>query len=92
MIYTLKKREKKAFLNDQCKDIEENSRMGKTKDIFKKIRDPEGTCHLNMGSVKDRNIMDLMEAEWQWYPTPVLFPEKSHGQRSLKGSLRVGHD
>ena len=54
---------KKAFLSDQCKEIEENNRMGKTRDLFKKIRDTKGTFHAKMGSIKDRNGMDLTEAE-----------------------------
>ena len=63
---------KKDFLNDQCKEIEENNRMGKTRDLFKKIRDTKGTFHGKMGSIKDRNGMDLTEAEdskkrWQEY-------------------------
>ena len=57
------RRDKKAFLSDQCKEIEENNRMGKTKDHFKKIRDTKGTFHAKMGSIKDRNGMDLTEAE-----------------------------
>ena len=57
------RRDKKAFLGDQCKAIEENNRMGKTRDLFKKIRDTKGTFHAKMGSVKDRNGMDLTEAE-----------------------------
>jgi len=57
------KRDKKAFLGDQCKEIEENSRMGKTKDLFQKIRDTKGTFHAKMGTIKDRNGMDLTEAE-----------------------------
>ena len=57
------RREKKAFLSDQCKEIEENNRMGKTRDLFKKIRDTMETFHANMASIKDRNIMDLTEAE-----------------------------
>ena len=57
------KRDKKAFLNVQCKEIEENNRMGKTSDLFKKIRDTKGTFHAKMGSIKDRNGMDLTEAE-----------------------------
>ena len=57
------KRDKKAFLRDQCKEIEENNRMGKTRDIFRKIRDIKGTLHAKMGSIKDRNCMDLTEAE-----------------------------
>ena len=65
-------RDKKAFLSDQCKEIEENNGMGKTRDLFKKIRDTIGTFHAKMGTIKDRNIMDLTEAEdikkrWQEY-------------------------
>ena len=56
-------RDKKAFLRNQCKEIEENNRMGKTRDAFKKIRDTKGTFHAKMGSVKDRNGTDLTEAE-----------------------------
>ena len=55
--------DKKAFLSDQCKEIEENSRMGKTRDLFKKITDTKGTFHAKMGSINDRNSMDLIEAE-----------------------------
>ena len=66
------KRDKKAFLSNQCKKIEENNRIGKTKDLFRKIRDTRGTLHAKMGSIKDRNGMDLTEAEdikkrWQEY-------------------------
>ena len=66
------RRDKKAFLSDHCKDTEENNRMGKTRDLFKKIRDTKGTFHAKMGSIKDRNGMDLTEAEeskirWQDY-------------------------
>ena len=57
------RRNKKAFFSDQCKEIEENNRMGKTRDLFKKIRDPKGTFHAKMGSIKDRNGMDLTEAD-----------------------------
>ena len=57
------RRDKKVFLNDQCKEIEENNRMGKTRDLFKKIRDTKGTLHAKMDSIKDRNGMDLTEAE-----------------------------
>ena len=57
------RRDKKAILGDQCKEIEENNRMGKTRDLFKKIRDTKGTFHAKMGSIKDRNCMDLTEAE-----------------------------
>ena len=57
------RRDKKAFLRDQCKEIEKNNRMGKTRDLFKNIRDAKGTFHAKMGSIKDRNGMDLTEAE-----------------------------
>ena len=57
------RRDRKAFLSDQCKEIEENNRMGKTRDLFKKIRDTKGTFHAKMGSIKDRNCMDQREAE-----------------------------
>ena len=57
------RRDKKAFLSDQCKEIEENNRMGKTRDLFKKIRDTKGTFHAKMGTIKDRNSVDLTEAE-----------------------------
>ena len=74
------KRDKKAFLNDHCKEIEENSRMGKTRDLLKKIRHTKGTFHANMGSIKDINGMDLREAEdikkrWQEY-TEELYKKK----------------
>ena len=66
------RRNKKTFLSDQCTEIEENNRMGKTRDLFKKIRDTKGTFHAKMGSIKDRNDLDLTEAEdikkrWQEY-------------------------
>ena len=69
---TIARRDKKTFLSDQCKEIEENNRMGKTRDLFKKIRDTKGIFHAKMGSIKDRNGMDLTEAEdikkrWQQY-------------------------
>ena len=57
------KRDKKVFLSDQCKEIEENNRMGKTRDLFKKIRDTRGTFHAKMGTIKDRNSMDLTEED-----------------------------
>ena len=66
------RRDKKAFLSDQCKEIEENNRMGKTRYLFKKIRGTKGICHAKIGTIKDRNAMDLTEAEdikkrWQEY-------------------------
>ena len=75
------RRDKKDFLSDQCKEIEENNRMGKTRDLFKKIRDTKGTFHAKMGTIKDRNGMDLTEAEdtkknWQEY-TEELYKKKS---------------
>ena len=57
------RRDKKAFLSDQCKEIEENNRMGKSRDLLKKIRETKGTFHVKMGTIKDRNSMDLTEAE-----------------------------
>ena len=57
------RRDQKVILSDQCKEIKENNRRGKTRDLFKKIRDTKGTCHAKMGSIKDRNGMDLTEAE-----------------------------
>ena len=71
------RRDKKAVLSDQCKEIEENNRMGKTRDLFKKIRDTKGTFHAKMGTIKDRNCMDLTEAEdikkrWQEYKEELL--------------------
>ena len=69
---TIARRDKTAFLSDQCKDIEENNRMGKNRDLLKKIRDTKGTFHAKMGLIKDRNCIDLTEAEyikkrWQEY-------------------------
>ena len=71
-VQRIARRDKKAFLSDQCKQIEENNKMGKTRNLFKKIRDTKGTFHAKMGSIKDRNCMDLTEAEdirkkWQEY-------------------------
>ena len=78
------RRDKKAFLSDQCKEIEENKRMGKTRDLFKKIRDPKGTFHAKMGSIKDRNCMGLTEGEdikkrWQEY-TEEQYKKDLHDQ------------
>ena len=73
----IERRDKKAFLSDQCKEIEENNRMGKTSNLFKKIRDTKGTFHAKMGKIKDRNDMDLTEAEdikkWQQEYTEELY-------------------
>ena len=76
------RRDKKAFLSDQCKEIEENNRTGKTRDLFKKIRGTKGTFHAKMGSIKDRNAMGLTEAEdikkrWQEY-TEELYKKDLH--------------
>ena len=81
-IQRLARRDKKAFLSDQCKEIEENNRIGKTRDLFKKIRDTKGTFHAKMGPIKDRNGMDLTEAEdikkrWQEY-TEELYKKDLH--------------
>ena len=77
-------RDKKAFLRDQCKEIEENNRMGKTRDLFKKIRDTKGTFHVKMGSIKDRNGMDLTEAE------DIEEVARIHRRTVQKGSSRPG--
>ena len=75
------RRDKKAFHSDQCKEIKQNNRMGKTRDLVKKIRDTEGMCHAQVGSIKDRNGMDLTEAEdikrWQEY-TEELYKKDLH--------------
>ena len=80
----ISRRDKKAFLSDQCREIEENSRMGKAKDLFKKIRDIRGTFHAKMGSIKDRNDMDLTEENvkkrWQEY-TEELYKKRSSQSR-----------
>ena len=84
-------RDKKAFLRDQCKEIEENSRIGKTRDLFKKIRDTKGTFHAKMVSIKDRNGMDLTEAEdikkrWQEY-TEELYKKYLHDPDNHDGVI-----
>ena len=76
------RRDKKAFFSDQCKEIEENNRMGKTRDLFKRIRDTKGTFHAKTGTIKDRNGMDLTEAEgikkmWQEH-TEELYKKDLH--------------
>ena len=77
------RRDKKAFLNDQCKEIEENNRMGKTRGPFNKIRDIKGIFHAKMGTIKDRNNMDLTEAEdnkkrWQEYTEKLYKKDLNH--------------
>ena len=83
-------RDKKAFLSNQCKEIEENNRMGKTRDLFKKIRDMKGTFHAKMVSIKDRNGMDLTEAEdikkrWQEYTE--LYKKDLHDPENHNGVI-----
>ena len=84
------RRDKKAFLSDQCKEIEENNRMGKTRELFKRIRDTKGTFHAKMGSIKDRNGMDLTEAEdikrWQEY-TEELYKKDLHDPDNHDGVI-----
>ena len=85
------RRDKKAFLSNQCKEIEENNRMGKTRDLFKKIRDTKGTFHAKMDSIKDRNGMDLTEAEdikkrWQDY-TEELYKKDLHDPDNHDGVI-----
>ena len=85
------RRDKKAFLSDQCKEIEENNRMGKTRDLFKKIRDIKETFHGKMGLIKDRNGMDLTEAEdikkqWQGY-TEGLYKKDLHDPDNHDGMI-----
>ena len=84
-------RDKKAFLSNHCKEIEENDRMGKTRDLFKKIRDTKGIFHAKMGSIKDRNGMDLTEAEdikkrWQEY-TEKLYQKDLHDPDNHDGVI-----
>ena len=85
------RRDKKAFLSDQCKEIQENNRIGKTRDVFKKIRDTKGTFHAKMGSIKDRNGRDLTEAEdtkkrWQEY-TEELYKKDLHDPHNHNGVI-----
>ena len=85
------RRDKKDFLSDQCKEIEENNRMGRTRDLFKKIRDTKGTFHAKMGLIKDRNGMDLTEAEdikkrWQEY-TEELYKKHLHDPDNHDGVI-----
>ena len=85
------RRDEKAFLSDQCKEIEENNRMGKTRDLFKKIRDTKGTFYAKMSPIKDRNGMDLTESEdikkrWQEY-TEELYKKDLHDQDNHDGGV-----
>ena len=85
------RKDKKVFLSEQCKEIEENNRIGKTRDLFKKIRDIKGMFHEKMGSIKDRNSMDLTEAEaikkrWQEY-TEELYIKDLHDQNNHDGVI-----
>ena len=85
------RRDKKAFLRDQCKEIEEHNRMGKTRDLFKKIRDTKGTFHAKMGSIKDRNGMHLTETEdtrkrWQEY-LEELYKKDLHNPDNHNGMI-----
>ena len=85
------RRDKKAFLSDQCKEIEENNRIGKTRDHLKKMRDTKGALHAKMGSIKDRNGMDLTKAEdikkrWQEY-TEELYKKDLHGPDNHSGVM-----
>ena len=85
------RRDKKAFLSNQCKEIVENNRMGKTRDLFKKIRDTKGNFHAKMVSIKDRNCMDLKEAEnikkrWQEY-TDELYKKELHNPDNHNGVI-----
>ena len=84
------RRDKKAFLNDQCEEIEENNRMGKTRDLVKKIRDTKGTFHAKMGSIKDRNGMDLTEAEdikKRWQENTELYKKDLHNPDNHDGVI-----
>ena len=93
------RRDKKGFFSDQCKEIEENNRMGKTRDLFKKIRDAKGTFHAKIGSIKDRNGIDLTEAEdikkrWQEYQkncTKKIFTTQISGRCDHSHSPRARH-
>ena len=89
------RRDKKAFLSDQCKEIEENNRMGKTREVFKKIRDTKGTFHAKMGTIKDRNGKDITEAEdvkkrWKEY-TEELYKKDLHNPDNHEGVTTHTH-
>ena len=84
------RRDRKAFLSDQYKEIEENNRMGKTRDLFKKIRDTKGTFHAKMGSIKDRNGRDLTEAEdikERWQENTELYKKDLHDPDNHDGVI-----
>ena len=84
------RRDKKAFLSDQCKEIEEKNRIGKTRELFKKIRDTKGIFHAKMGSIKDRNGMDLTEAEdikKRWQNTEELYKKNLHDPDNHDGVI-----
>ena len=94
-VQRIARRDKKAFLSNQCKEIEENNRMGKTRDLFKKITDTKGTFHAKMGSVNDRNGRDLTEAEdikkrWQEY-TEELYRKDLHYPDNHDGMITLTH-
>ena len=89
------RRDKKTFLSDQCREIEENNRMGKTRDLFRKIRDTKGTFHAKMGTIRDRNGKELTEAEdikkrWQEY-TEELYKKDLHEPDSHDGVITHTH-
>ena len=80
------RKDKKAFFSDQYKEIEENNRMGKTRDLFKKIRDTKGTFHAKMGSIKDRNDMDLTEMVWTYQKQKIL---RRDGKNTQKNCTKI---
>ena len=94
LIQRIAEKDKKAFLSDQCKEIQENNRLGKTRDLFKKIRDTKGTFHAKMGTIKDRNGMDVTEAaedikkRWQEY-TEELYKIELHDPDNHDGVLSL---
>ena len=89
-VQRITRRDTKAFLSDQCKEIEKNNRMGKTRDLFKKIRDTKGTFQAKMDSIKDRNVMDLTEAEdikKRWQENTELYKKDLHGPDNHNGVI-----
>ena len=90
----IERKDKKAFFSDQCKEIEENNRMGKTRDLFMKIRDTKGTFHAKMGSIKDRNERDLTEAEdikKRWQENTELYKKDLHHPDNHDGVITHTH-